>query len=68
MLTAERDIATYTFNKHVIKHNFCPTCGCAPVGFGSDAKGNEMASINARCLEDIYLSSYTINHYDGKSA
>lgn len=25
--TAEADIATYTFNKHVIKHRFCPTCG-----------------------------------------
>ena len=26
-LTAEEDIGTYTFNKHVIKHRFCQTCG-----------------------------------------
>lgn len=62
------DMSTYTFNKHIIKHNFCPTCGCAPVGFGSDAKGNEMAAVNARCLQDIDLSTYAINHHDGRSA
>src|SRR5258706_477946 len=30
IITGENDLATYTFNKHVIKHHFCPTCGCAP--------------------------------------
>lgn len=65
--TPESGMSTYTFNKHQIKHNFCPTCGCSPIGFGSDGKGNEMAAINARCLEDVELSSFTINHVDGRS-
>ncbi len=41
--TAEADIATYTFNKHVIKHRFCPTCGMHPYGEGTDPKGKQMA-------------------------
>jgi len=65
--TPEENMCTYTFNKHVIKHNFCPECGCAPLGFGTDGKGNEMAAINARCLEDTDLSQFKVIHHDGKS-
>ena len=28
----ESALSTYTFNKHVIQHHFCPKCGCAPFG------------------------------------
>jgi hypothetical protein len=66
--TPESAMSTYTFNTHRIRHNFCSTCGCAPVGFGTDAKGHEMAAVNARCLEDVDLSAFTINAYDGRSA
>ncbi|VUD40500.1 hypothetical protein TDB9533_00266 [Thalassocella blandensis] len=65
--TPESAMSTYTFNKQVIKHNFCSTCGCSPIGFGSDGEGNEMAAINVRCIPDLDLSQYTINHYDGKA-
>ncbi len=60
-------LATYTFNKHVIRHHFCPTCGCAPFGFGTDPQGNAMAAINARCLENLELDTLTINKVDGRS-
>lgn len=66
-LTDESTMSTYTFNKHHIRHNFCPTCGCSPIGFGSDGEGNEMAAINVRCIMDLDLASYSINHYDGLS-
>lgn len=66
--TSEQYMKPYTFNKHVIKHMFCTECGCAPFGFGSDGKGNETAAVNARCIQNIDLSKYAINKYDGKSA
>jgi hypothetical protein len=67
-LSAEPDaLATYTFNKHVIRHQFCKTCGCAPFGF-AESKGVEMAAINVRCLEDVELSAVKRNPYDGRSA
>jgi hypothetical protein len=65
--TPESDMSTYTFNKHVIKHNFCPECGCAPLGFGTDPKGNRMAAINARCIQDLDFSQFKIVHFDGRS-
>jgi hypothetical protein len=67
VLTAEEEIATYTFNKHVIKHRFCPTCGIHPYGEGIDPKGNRMAAINVRCLEGIDLESVPVQHFDGRS-
>ena len=63
----DADIATYTFNKHVIKHHFCPRCGCAPFGEGSDQQGNTKAAINVRCLENVDLSALKIVQVDGRS-
>ena len=67
LTTPEGDLATYTFNKHVIKHHFCPSCGCAPFGFGSDEKGNATAAVNVRCLEGVEPSSLKIVPFDGRS-
>lgn len=67
LLTPEKDMSTYTFNKHVIQHRFCPTCGMHPFGEGVDPKGNKMAAINIRCLEGIDLAAVPVNHFDGRS-
>ena len=60
-------LATYTFNKHVIKHHFCPQCGCAPFGFGKSPNGAETVAVNVRCLQDIDLKSLKVQAVDGKS-
>ena len=65
--TPEGNAGTYTFNKHVIKHRFCQTCGIHPYGEGVDPKGNAMAAINIRCLEGIDLASVPVKHLDGRS-
>jgi hypothetical protein len=65
--TSESDLATYTFNKHVIQHHFCPTCGCAPFGFGKDASGAATAAINVRCLEGLDLALLDRMAVDGRS-
>ena len=67
LLTSEQDTATYTFNKHVIKHRFCPVCGIHPYGEGTDPKGDRIAAINIRCLEGIELESVPVQHFDGRS-
>ncbi|MBI4984543.1 MAG: GFA family protein [Rhodocyclales bacterium] len=67
LLTPEEDLGTYTFNKHVIKHRLCPTCGIHAFGEGSDPAGKRMAAINARCLEGIDLSALSVKHFDGRS-
>ena len=34
------DLRAYTFNKHVIQHQFCTTCGTQAFAFGKDRNGN----------------------------
>lgn len=67
LLTPEDNLATYMFNKHVIKHRFCPTCGIHPYGEGVDPKGNHIAAINIRCLEKLDLASVPVQNFDGRS-
>jgi hypothetical protein len=67
LLTPDEAASTYTFNKHVIMHRFCPTCGIHPYGEAIDPKGNHMAAINIRCLEDIDLESIPVQNFDGRS-
>ena len=65
--TPEEAASSYTFNKHVIHHRFCPTCGIHPYGEGVDPKGNPMVAINARCLENVDLAALPVHHHDGRS-
>jgi hypothetical protein len=67
LLTPESNAREYTFNKHVIKHRFCPTCGIHLYGEGIDPKGRATAAVNIRCLEDIDLAKIATTHFDGRS-
>jgi hypothetical protein len=67
LLTSAEDVGTYTFNKHVIKHRFCQTCGIHTYGEGLDPKGDQIAAINIRCLEEIDLGSVPVQHFDGRA-
>jgi hypothetical protein len=65
--TPDENASSYTFNKHVIKHRFCATCGIHPYGEGTDPKGNRIAAVNLRCLEDVDLASVPVTHFDGRA-
>lgn len=67
LLSPEDAASTYMFNKHVIKHRFCATCGIHPYGEGVDPQGHEMAAVNIRCIEGIDLSSIPVQHFDGRA-
>ncbi|MGH8249371.1 MAG: GFA family protein [Steroidobacteraceae bacterium] len=65
--TPENAAGTYTFNKHSIRHRFCPNCGIQPYSEGVDREGNRMAVINIRCLEGVDLSEIPVQEFDGKA-
>ena len=67
LVTPEENATTYTFNKNVIQHRFCPVCGIHPYAFGVDPKGNRMAAINVRCLENFDVDSVPVTTFDGRS-
>ncbi|MES1982459.1 MAG: GFA family protein [Pseudomonadota bacterium] len=66
LLTPQEKMSTYTFNKHLIQHRFCPTCGIHPFGEGATPSGETMAAINVRCLENIDLSALKIKQFNGR--
>ena len=66
-LSGEKEASTYTFNKHVIKHRFCPKCGMHTHGEGKDKNGNATAAVNMRCVEGIDLATLTVKHFDGRA-
>ena len=66
-LTAgENELTDYQFNKKMIHHLFCKTCGTASFSRGSDGQGNEMIAINLRCIDEADLSNIPVTFYDGK--
>lgn len=66
-ITAGEDkLTTYTFNKHVIKHQFCSVCGCQPFGLGTKPDGTRMAAINVRCVECVKLGDIERISVNGK--
>lgn len=67
LLTPPENMSTYTFNKHVIQHRFCPKCGIHPFGEAPSPTGQQMAAINVRCLEGVDISALKVKHYDGRS-
>lgn len=67
VMTPEASMVTYTFNRHVVNHRFCPTCGIHPFGEGVDRDGRAMAAINIRCLDGLKLESVPVRRFDGRS-
>lgn len=67
LLCDEGATRVYEFNKHAIKHRFCPTCGIHPYADGTDRKGNKMAAVNVRCIEGIDLDTVKVTHFDGRA-
>jgi hypothetical protein len=61
------DLGRYTFNRHVIAHRFCTTCGIHT--HGEDAVENDAPSvyINLRCIEGMDLDRIPLQHFDGRS-
>jgi len=66
LLTPPDDMSTYTFNKHVIKHRFCPSCGIHPFGEAVAPSGQDTAAINVRCLEGVDVSALKVKHFNGR--
>ena len=62
----EDQLETYTFNKKVIEHRFCPTCGVQPYSFGTMPDGTKMAAINTRCLEGFDLENVERKPINGR--
>ena len=57
----------YLFNKHVIHHLFCSTCGVRSFARGQKPDGTPMIAINVRCLDGVNAHEIPTMKYDGAS-
>ena len=64
LLSGKDDLSTYTFNTGVAKHHFCRTCGIHP--FYVPRSDPNKIDVNARCLDDIDLTTLAVKRFDGK--
>jgi hypothetical protein len=63
----EDALTDYQFNKKIIHHLFCSTCGVRSFARGTGRDGSPMVAINARCLEGVDPAELQIQAYDGRS-
>ncbi|OGZ45249.1 MAG: aldehyde-activating protein [Candidatus Ryanbacteria bacterium RIFCSPHIGHO2_02_FULL_48_12] len=67
LLSGEDNLTDYQFNKKIIHHLFCSTCGVQSFSRGAGKDGKEMVGINVRCLDDVDVESLMLTPFDGKS-
>lgn len=66
LLKGEESLTDYQFNKKVIHHVFCKTCGIRSFSRADGPKGATVA-INTRCLDDVDATTLNVQHFDGRS-
>jgi hypothetical protein len=65
---SDEDLTEYRFNKHVIRHLFCPVCGILAYAKGTvPGTGKEMVAVNVRCLDSVDIDALEITKFDGRT-
>jgi hypothetical protein len=67
LLRGEDALTEYTFNRHVIRHQFCRNCGIQTFSFADGPDGTPMVAINVNCLDGVDTRALETKHYDGAS-
>lgn len=61
------NLSDYFFNKKVINHRFCKTCGIRSFAQGKMPDGSAVVAVNVRCLDGIDLQALDPKFNDGRS-
>jgi hypothetical protein len=64
----EDALTDYQFNRNIIHHLFCSTCGIRSFARGKAPDGSDTVAINVRCLEGVDPQSLNVTHYDGRAS
>jgi hypothetical protein len=67
LLTGQENLVDYLFNRQVIHHLFCSTCGVESFARGRTNDGRDVIAINVRCLEGVDISALNPSPFDGRS-
>lgn len=67
LISGESELTSYKFNKKIIDHLFCTTCGVESFARGKDKNGKDTVAVNVRCLDEVDLEKLSLTKVDGKS-
>jgi len=65
LLSGASDLTDYQFNKKVIHHLFCSSCGISAFGRGTRPDGAQMVALNVRCLDGVDLDALSVRKFNG---
>jgi hypothetical protein len=66
LLTRKVSLRTYWWRSATGGQHFCPVCGIAVMRTSTEHP--PPVSVNARCIEQVDLSTLKIRHFDGRHA
>jgi hypothetical protein len=61
-------LTEYTFNRKVIRHQFCRICGIEPFAYAQRPDGTPMVAINVNCLDGVDPRALPARHFDGRAS
>ena len=64
LLSGAAALVSYRFNTGVAEHKFCDTCGIH--SFYTPRSDPDKVDVNARCLDDVDLTTLEPSLFDGK--
>jgi hypothetical protein len=67
LLSGQEALTDYQFNKRVVHHLFCSTCGVASFSKGENPNAGPMVAVNVRCLDGIDATELKPQLLDGRS-
>jgi hypothetical protein len=65
--SGEENLTEYRFNKKLIAHLFCKTCGIESFAYGQMPDGTPIAAINVNALKGVDPRALSPRHVDGRS-
>jgi len=65
--SGESNLTEYRFNRKLVRHLFCKTCGIQSFSLGQMPDGSPVAAINVNCLEGVEPRELECRHFDGRS-
>ena len=65
LMSGKDALTEFQFNKHLVHHYFCSTCGIQPYAQGKGRDGSDMVMVNVRCLDGVDPESFAVMKFDG---